>query len=314
MYKYILKRLFWTIIIVIAAAVVIFTVLYFTPGDPARQMLGTEATEEQILAMRVKLGIDKPYLMQLGTFLYNTFLRFDLGISWTFSVPVMEELLNRLPRTLIIGLASMVLNVVAGVSLGVYAGIHQGKWQDSLAMVIAMVFVSCPAFWVALMMILLFSVRLNWLPSYGISSAACYVMPVIACAIGPIATNARQTRSAILEVKRADYITTARAKGQNESAVIKKHMLPNALMPIITSVGGGFSRIVAGSTVIESVFSVPGIGLYLLTGINSRDYPVIRGCVLFFAIFTSLAMLLVDLVYAYVDPRIKAQYVSGKRV
>lgn len=314
MYKYVLKRLFWTVVIVIAAAVVIFTVLYFTPGDPASLMLSPEATEEQIMELRVKLGIDKPYLAQLGTFLYNSFLHFDFGVSWTYSVPVMDELLNRLPYTLLIGVLSMVLSVSLGVILGIFAAIHQGKWQDSLAMVIAMIFVSCPPFWVALMMILLFSVKLNILPSYGIDTWTCYIMPIIACAIGSVAINARQTRSAMLEVKRADYITTARAKGQSEDVVIKKHMLPNALMPIITSVGGGFSRIVAGSTVIESVYSVPGVGLYLLTAINSRDYPVVRGCVLFFAVFTSLSMLLVDLIYAYVDPRIKAQYTSGKRV
>lgn len=314
MIRYILKRLFWTLIIVLCAAIVIFTVLYFTPGDPARTMLGTEATEAQIQAMRVKLGIDKPYLPQLLTFLYNAFIKFSLGDSWIYDVPVMEELLNRLPRTLGIGLASMILNVVIGISLGVYAAIHQGKWQDSVAMAIAMIFVSCPSFWVALMMILLFSVRLDLLPSYGVGGLSSYVMPVIACAIGPIATNARQSRSAMLEVKRADYITTARAKGQREGIVIRKHMLPNALMPIITSVGGGFARIVAGAAVIESVFSIPGVGLYMLNGINGRDYPVVRGCVLFFAVFTSIAMLAVDLVYAYIDPRIKAQYTSGKRV
>ena len=314
MIRYIMKRLFWTIVIVLGAAFVIFTILYFTPGDPARLMLAAEATDEQIEEMRVLLGINGSYLEQLGRFFYNTFLRFDLGTSWTYQVPVMEELLRRLPRTLYIGIASMILNVVIGVSLGAYAAVHQGKWQDSLTMAIAMVFISFPNFWVALMMILLFSVKLNLLPSYGIGGVEYYIMPVIACAIGPIATNARQARSAMLEVKRADYITTARAKGQQEKLVIRRHMLPNAMMPIITSVGGAFARIVAGAAVIESLFSIPGVGLYMLTGINSRDYPVIRGCVLFFAVFTSIAMLLVDLVYAYVDPRIKAQYTNTKRV
>lgn len=314
MYKYVLKRLFWTIAVVIGAAFIIFTVLYFTPGDPAKMAIGSDATEEQLQAVRVQMGLDKPYLAQLGTFLYNVFLRFDLDVSWTYNVPVVEELLNRLPRTLAIGLPSMVVSSVFGILLGVYAAIHQGQWQDSLSMAITMALVSLPAFWLALMMILLFSLKLNWLPPYGIDSISCYVMPVIASSLGPLAVTARQTRSSMLEVKRADYITTARAKGQSEGVITSKHMLPNALLPIITTVGSGFSRVVAGATVIESVYSIPGIGLYLLTGVNGRDFPVIRGCVLFFAVFTSLSMLLVDLVYAYVDPRIKAQYKSGRRV
>lgn len=314
MYKYVLKRLFWTIIVVIGAACIIFTILYFTPGDPAKMAVGSDATEEQLQAVRVQMGLDKPYLAQLGTFLYNVFLRFDLDTSWTYNVPVVEELLNRLPRTLAIGLPSMVVSSVFGILLGVYAAIHQGKWQDSLSMAITMALVSLPAFWLALMMILLFSLKLDWLPPYGIGGVSFYIMPVIASSLGPLAVTARQTRSSMLEVKRADYITTARAKGQSEGTITRKHMLPNALLPIITTVGSGFSRVVAGATVIESVYSIPGIGLYLLTGVNGRDYPVIRGCVLFFAVFTSLSMLLVDLVYAYVDPRIKAQYKSGRRV
>lgn len=314
MIRYIIKRILWTIVIVVGAAIVIFTVLYFTPGDPAASMLPATATAEQIQLKRVQLGIDKPYLQQLGTFLFNAFIKWDFGTSWTFNVPVVEELLSRLPRTFMIGFISMVLNVTIGVVLGVFAANKQGRWQDTFSMIIAMVFVSCPPFWVALLMVALFSLKLNLLPAYGIGGPEYYVMPIIACAIAPIATNARQARSAMLEVKRADYITTARAKGQTENKIITKHMLPNALMPIITTIGSGFANIIAGSTVIECVFSIPGVGLYLLTGINSRDYPVIRGCVLFFAIFTSVVMLLVDLVYAYIDPRIKAQYLNGKRV
>lgn len=308
--KYILKRCLWLVVIVISTAFLIFTILYFTPGDPASAMLGGTATHEEVAALHTSLGLDDPYLVQLGRYMSDTFLHFDFGTSWTYGVPVFEELMNRLPYTVIIGVLAMVLNVIIGLALGIFAGTHEGRWQDSLTMAIAMIFISFPDFWVALLMILLFTSKLNWLPAYGVDSWQCYIMPIIASALGGIAVNARQTRSSILEVFRVDYITTARAKGQTEKNVIMKHMLPNALMPIITSLGNGLAKIVAGSAVIEAVFSIPGVGLYMLTSINFRDYPAVRGSVLFFAAFAAVVMLLIDLVYAFIDPRIKAQYAN----
>lgn len=301
------------IVILFGTAFIIFTILYFTPGDPARTIAGGNATAADVENLRHIMGLDKSYLQQLGEFFSNTFLKFDLGDSWVYNKPVIDEMLVRLPRTVIIGLSAMILNLALGLLMGIFAATHEGKVGDSLVMGIAMVFISCPDFWVALMMILLFSAKLGWLPAYGVGGPQYYVMPIICSALGGIAVNARQTRASMLGVFREDYITTARAKGQRERKVVMKHMLPNALMPIITSVGNGFARIVAGSAVIESVFSVPGLGLYLLTAINSRDYPVVRACVLFFAAFTAIAMLLVDLVYAFVDPRIKAQYSSARK-
>lgn len=311
--KYIARRLVWLVVIIFATAFLIFTILYFTPGDPARYLLGTNATEADYAALHSQLGLDDPYLVQLGRYFYETFVKFDFGNSWVYKVPVYQELVTRLPRTLIVGLAAMALNVVIGLALGIFAGTHGGQWQDSATMAIAMVFVACPDFWVALMMILLFTSKLKLLPAYGIDSWKCYVMPIIASSLGGIANNARQTRSSMLEVFRADFITTARAKGQSEKKIVWKHMLPNALMPVITSLGNGLSRIVAGSAVIESVFSIPGVGLYMLSAINNRDYPAVRACVLFFAVFATLTMLIVDLVYAFLDPRIKAKYASGGR-
>jgi peptide/nickel transport system permease protein len=175
-------------------------------------------------------------------------------------------------------------------------------------MVLVMIFISCPEFWVALMMVILFSLKLGLLPAYGIDSWKCYIMPVLASMLGGTAINARQTRSSMLEIFRADFVTTARAKGQKERVVIFKHMLPNALMPILTHIGNGLVRVVAGSAIIESVFSIPGVGMYLLTGIQRRDYPIVRGSVLFLAVFAAVSMLILDLAYAYLDPRIKAQY------
>ena len=311
MAKYIINRCLWMIVIVLGTAFIIFSILYFT-GDPARSLMGASATAEEVAAFRAKLGLDRPYLVQLGDFMYTTFIKFDLGDSWIYNVPVLEELGRRLPRTIIIGYGAMTLNFTLGLLLGIFAGIHEGKWQDSTTMAIAMFFVSAPDFWVALMMIVLFSAVLGWLPAFGIGSFKYYIMPIVASSLPGLAVNARQVRSSILEVFRQDYITTARAKGQEENVVVRKHMLPNALIPIVTVMGNGFARVIAGSPVIESVFSIPGVGLYMLNSINSDDFPALRGSIMFFALFTALIMLLVDLIYAFIDPRIKVQYSSSK--
>lgn len=311
MKKYVLKRLLWMIFIFFTTAIIIFTIMYFSPGDPAGALLGSSASLDEIAAMRVKLGIDRPYYVQLGEFLLNL-LKLDFGTSWRYSTPVFSELITRIPRSVAIGGVSALINFPLGILLGIVAGTHGGQWQDSLTMGLAMVLVSAPPFWVALLMIVLFSVQLGWLPPYGIGGVQYYIMPILASCLGGIAANARQMRSSILEVFRADYITTARAKGQIEKNVVRKHMLPNALMPMITSLGGILSFMIAGSPVIEDIFAIPGVGMYMLTSINSRDYPAVRACVLFFAMFTAVIMLIVDLMYAYLDPRIKAQYAGGK--
>lgn len=314
MSRYILKRILSMVVILWCAGLVIFTLTYLVPGDPAALLLGKEASQETIAIKRQVMGLDKSFLGQLGTYMYNTFIRLDFGDSWVFSSSVLAEMGVRLPRTMIVGLSAMILNVVFGTLLGIFAGTHEGKWQDSLVMIIAMVFVSAPDFFVALLMILFFSLKLDWLPAYGIDSWKCYIMPILASSFGGIAINARQARSSMLEVIRADFVTTARSKGQRESVITRRHMLPNAMMPIITGVGGGLATVIAGSPVIESVFSIPGIGAYLLSGVQQHDYPVVRACVIFFALFASIAVLIMDLCYAYLDPRIKAQYSKGKKV
>lgn len=311
MSKYILNRLLWLLVTVFATACLIFTILFFTPGDPARYILGSTAPASDVAALHEQMGLNEPYVVQLGRYLYKTFIKFDLDISWNYQVPVIEEFVTRVPRSLVISLCSLVLNVFIGLLMGIFAGTHAGKWQDSAIMAIAMVFVCAPEFWVALLLIMLFTSKLGLLEAYGITSWKNYIMPVMASSMGGIAVNARQMRSSILEVFRADYITTARAKGQAERKVIYGHMLPNALMPVITSLGTALSKLIAGSAVIESVYSIPGVGTYMLTGVNSRDYPVVRACVLLFATYAAIVMLAVDLIYAFIDPRIKAKYQNG---
>lgn len=313
MWRYILQRLAWVVAILFCVAFVIFTITYLTPGDPAYLLLGDTATPEQIANMQAKLGVDKTYLGQLGTYLYNTFIKFDFGISWKYEVPVFEELFNRLPRTIFIGLSTMLLGTLISIPLGVWAALHQGKWQDYGMIGLCMVLISVPNFWLAYMAVLLFAVKLGLLPSYGIGGPQYYVLPIAIGTLASIAGLARQSRSSFLEVMRSDLVTTARAKGQKERTIIWKHIFPNAMMPIITTLGGALTQVVAGTAITERVFSIPGVGLYLLNGITMRDYPIIRGCTLFLAAFSTLAVLVTDLAYAWLDPRIKAQY-SGKNM
>ena len=310
MWRYVVKRLIWLLIITVCVALLIFTIMWFVPGDPAKIMLGAGATQADIDALREKMGLNDPFLVQLGRYMSDTFLHFDLGTSYVYKVPVIEEFALRLPRTLMLGLISIVLNMLIGIPLGVSAAIHRNSFQDQGLLFFAMIFISVPQFWLALMMVVLFSLKLGWLPPLGIGGWQYWVLPVLANSLSGIAMNARQTRSAVLETIRADFVTTARAKGLPEGKVIYKHMLPNALIPIINSLGMQLSMVVGGTVVIESVFSFPGVGLYMLTGIQGRDYPVVRSCVLILAIFAALITLGVDLVYAFLDPRIKAQYVS----
>jgi peptide/nickel transport system permease protein len=277
-------------------------------------MSSADATPADIAAKRAELGLDQPYLIQLGRFMYNAFVKFDLGNSWARGTSVMSSLLERLPRTFMLGFLMIVVTVVIGVPIGIGAAIHRGGWQDRSLMVMSMVFISVPEFWLALMLIIVFSLNLGWLPSFGIESWQCYILPVISGAMAGIANLARQSRASVLEVVRADYITTARAKGMREQLVIYKHMLPNALIPIITISGSLFARCVGGTVVLEKIFSFPGVGLYMTDSIGMRDYPAIRGSVVVLAAFTALLMLIVDLAYGFADPQIKAQYAdSAKR-
>jgi len=259
------------------------------------------------------MGLDAPYIVQLLGYLNNVFLHFDFGSSYIQRTPVIVEMVERLPYTLTIASICIVLQTVIGTPLGIIAAINRNSWGDRISMFVALFGVSIPSFWVGMMLVLLFSVQLGWLPAYGIGGLEFYILPCVANVLPGIASQARQTRSSMLEVIRSDYIVTARAKGLSEQAVIFKHALPNALIPIITVLGNGFSMMLAGTIIIETVFAIPGIGTYMMNAINNRDYPVIEGSVIILAIVFSLIMLSVDLIYAFVDPRIKGQFAGKKR-
>ena len=306
MWKYIVKRLLWMIPVLLGISVVIFTIMYFCPGDPAAAILGNAATPAAIAEKRAELGLDEPYLVRLLSYLNQVFLHFDLGTSYFQNQSVMSGILYRLPYTATIAVICMLLQILIGTPLGITAAVHQNGLADRICMVIALAGVSVPGFWLAMMLVLLFSVKLGW--PYGVGGIQYFILPCIANAFAGIASQARQTRSSMLEVIRSDYIVTARAKGLSEREILYKHALPNALIPIITVVGNGMGMMLGGTVVIESVFSIPGIGMYTTSAINNRDYPVVMGGVLFLGALFSLIMLLVDVIYAFVDPRIKAQY------
>lgn len=313
MARYILKRLLWMIPIVLGVAVIVFTLMSFCPGDPAAIILGSSATEADLAAMREELGLNYSYLVRLGTFLSDTFIHFDLGKSWITQTSISAAIAERLPRTMLLTIATLGLSILIGIPLGIMAAINQGKWKDNFCMGFALLGVSIPDFWLALLLIILFSVKLGWLPAMGIGGVKYYILPALAGCMGGIATLARQTRSSMLDVIRADYITTARSKGVPEFRVITGHALKNAMIPIITIIGTHFGKMLGGAMVIETIFSIPGMGSYIVTGVNSRDYPVVQVAAIFLAIVFSICMLVVDLIYAAVDPRIKAQYGRKKR-
>lgn len=308
MYKYILKRLIWMVPVLLGVAILIYSIMYLTPGDPAVIILGANASSEQLEQKREELGLNDGYFLNLSKYMKNVFLEFNFGNSYINNSNVSHEIISRFPRTLLIAFFSVLLSLVFGIPLGIWSAVNQYSWKDYFSMFVALFGVSIPSFWAGLMLVIVFALKLGWLPPSGIGEIKNYILPVFALSLGGIATTARQTRSSMLEVIRSDYIVTARAKGLSEQKVIYIHALSNALIPIITSAGQGFGIMLGGALVIETVFGIPGLGTYMVTAIGNRDYPAIQGAVIFLSIMFGLVMLIVDLIYAFVDPRIKSQY------
>ena len=302
--RYILRRLLWLIPIVFLVIVLVFTILYFTPGDPARVALGQAASQEAVDLWNHQQGLDLPYFPRLFRYIGNLF-KGDMGSSYYTNVPVFPQIVTRFPYTARIALLGTVFSVVLGLLLGILAATHQNTWLDSATMALSMFFASMPNFWFALILVMIFSINLGWLPAVGYESWKCYVMPTIAIGLQGAAMIARQTRSSMLEVLRSDHVTTARAKGQRESNTIFNHVLRNALIPVITVTGSIFAALLGGSLILEQIYSIPGIGLYLFTGIATGDVPIVMGCVIVIAVTHYVIMLLCDLLYMAVDPRLR---------
>jgi peptide/nickel transport system permease protein len=307
MAKFIGKRLLMLIPVLLGISLVVLLLIDITPGDPAKIMLGTQATEAQVQALHKQLGLDDPLPVRYGRFLWNA-VRGDFGTSFMTKRPVFEEMAQRFPYTLELVSLSLAISIILGIPLGVYAATHQYTWKDNAAIFMSLFFVSMPSFWFALLLIRWFGVSLRWLPISGIKNWEGWVLPCISMALGTIAIIARQTRSNLLEVIRQDYITTARSKGLAEGRVIYHHGLKNAMIPVIMIIGGIFGSSLGGALIAEVIFSIPGLGQYTLTGLNNRDYPVIQGSVLILSALFAIVILIVDIIFALVDPRIRSQY------
>lgn len=312
MARYALKRILAMIPVLIGISFVIFTLLYFTPGDPAQMLLGDLATEDEVEALREEMGLNDGFFVRYLRYM-GDLLQGDLGTSYVSKLPVSEEIMTRLPVTARVAFFVIIFAVVVGVPAGIISATRQYSFIDNLVRVISLLGITMPSFWLALLLVLLFSVKLGWLPASGLYGPIYYIMPVISIAAVPVATIARITRSSMLEVIRSDYIRTARAKGQAENVILFKHALANALIPILTIVGIQFAGGLGGAVVNEQVFAIPGLGKMMVDAIKARNYPLVQGSVLVLAVLQSSVNLIVDLLYALVDPRIRSQYISRKK-
>jgi len=300
---YILRRVGLALPTLLGVTVIIFLLIRLIPGDPARVIAGIQASEEEVARMRVELGLDQPFYVQYARFL-TRLVRGDLGLSAVTRVSVIEEIGARSRATMLLAISSIVVATIVGLAAGIVSATRQYSALDYLVMGVALFGVSIPVFWLGLMLMLLFSVSLHWLPAGGYGGPAHFVLPTIALAAFSIAIIARMTRSSLLETFSQDYVRTAHAKGLRGHAVILRHALKNALIPILTVIGLQFGALLGGAILTETTFAWPGMGRLLVNAISSRDYPVIQGIVLVFALLFAAVNLAVDLLYAYVDPRI----------
>ena len=308
MYRYVIKRILMMIPVMLGVTFVIFSMMYISEGDPARMILGEGAQEAEVEALREELGLNDPFLTRYVNYIKGIVTEGDLGVSYTTGRSVSEEIFDRWPTTMLLAVLSVLLATAIGVPTGIISATKQYSIFDNLAMVLALVGVSMPNFWQGLVLILVFSVYLGILPPSGFYGPMYWILPAVTIGTSTAATITRMTRSSMLDVIRQDYIRTARAKGLSERVTITRHALKNALIPIITVVGLQFGRGLGGAILTESIFSIPGLGKLMVDSIKSRIYPVVQGGVLFIAIAFSLINLLVDILYAYADPRIKSQY------
>ncbi|MEG0090574.1 MAG: ABC transporter permease [Oscillospiraceae bacterium] len=307
MLKFIGKRLLMLIPVVIGISFIIFSIMSLTPGDPAQMKLGESADPAAIEQLREEMGLNDPFLVRYGTYMINV-LKGDFGKSYRTNLPVIEEIKTRFPVSLRMAFFGIGLSVVIGVPLGVLSAIKQYSILDILSLSFALLLTAVPAFFLGLLLLLVFSLNLGWLPATGASTWLHYILPTITLGASATATITRLTRSNMLEIIRQDYVRTAKAKGASQGKVIFKHVLRNAILPIVTVVGMNFGVQLGGTVVIESVFSMPGMGSLMITAVRMKDIPVVTATVMFVAVAIGLANLVVDILYAYIDPRIKSQY------
>jgi peptide/nickel transport system permease protein len=307
MLRYVFKRILLLIPVLLGVSFIVFSIMSLTPGDPASVILGPTATKEDIQKLNEELGYYRPFIVRYFSFVTGA-VRGDFGKSYRSGNPVFGEIFSRFPTTLKLAIGSILFAILVGTPIGIISAIRQYSWFDMTGTIIAMFMAAVPQFWLGLMGILIFSVKLGWLPSIGLYSIRHYILPVITLSLPTAATIIRLTRSAMLEIIRQDYIRTARAKGAPERTIVLKHAFRNALLPIVTVIGINFGFLLGGAVLIEAVFGIPGVGSLTINSIRMKDIPQTTASVLFLAFTYIVMMLVVDVLYAYIDPRIKAKY------
>jgi len=310
MIRYILKRLLILIPIILAISFIVFAIMSFSPGDPVRMMLGTNADPADAEALREQLGLNDPFLVQYFNYIKNAVLHLDFGTSYTTKQPVFNDIIGRFPTTVTLTVGGIIIAVVVSLPIGIISAIKQYSLMDNITVFMSMAFTAIPNVWLGLMLMLLFSYTLGWLPSSGIDSPLGYILPMITLAALAIALYIRMTRSSMLEVIRMDYVRTAKGKGIGNLKTTLHHEIRNALLPVITVIGMDFGYMLGGAIVIENVFAVPGLGRLMVDAIRAKNTPVVLAGVIFTATVFSLVNLITDVVYAYIDPRIKAEYTA----
>ncbi len=311
MLKYIAKRLLWIFPIILGVSFIIFFIMDFTPGDPAIMILGEGAKPEEYASLREEMGLDDNFFVRYFRYVANA-AKGDFGKSYRTNIPVFQEIITRIPYTLNLAVLSTIIAIGIGLPIGVLSAVKQYTAADNISLGISLILTSMPSFWFAMMCILLFSLKLKWLPSLGGDSWRHFILPAIATSTSTLASTMRMTRSTMLEVIRQDYIRTARAKGAREKTVIFGHALRNALLPVVTIIGVNFGLALGGAIVIEQVFAIPGLGQLMINAVRAKDVPMVIASILFAAIIASLINLTVDIIYAYIDPRLKSQYSTTK--
>lgn len=313
MVLYITKRLLQMIPIILCVSFLIFVILSFTPGDPASMILSSSATQEEIDKLNHELGYDLPIMVRFYKYITNIVTKLDFGKSYANNLSVSKELMAKAPISIAVASTAMIISAVVGIIIGVLSAVKQYSVLDTVSTFIAVFLASVPAFVAGMLLLLIFSLWLHWFPTGGIGSFKHYVLPGVTLSLSFSAYNLRITRSSMLEVIRQDYIRTARAKGAKEGTVIWKHALRNGLLPVITFIGSNFSMQIGGALVTETLFNLPGLGSYIVNGIKQKDFPVVLGGILLLSVIYSFIILIVDLAYSFIDPRIKAKY-SRRRI
>lgn len=306
MLKYLLKRIVGTIPTLIIVVTFVFLFVRIIPGDPARLVAGEQATQQDVEAVREQLGLNKPVTSQYITYV-SGLLHGDLGTSLRTKRPVLEEISGRFGNTVRLAAVTLLWSAIAGVLFGVWSGTHRGKWQDYTGMTVAVSGISLPSFWIGFLLIMLLAVKMKILPTTSSSDWKGLIMPSITLGLGIAAIIARFTRSSIVEILKEDYIRTARAKGIREKVVVWKHVFRNSMISVVTVVGLQFGFLLGGSVVTETVFAYPGLGSLLIESVNYRDYPAIQSLILIFSLQFIVINLLVDVLYAVLNPEIKLQ-------